>query len=63
MSEHLTRTAGDDNVTVANKRVFWDLVKRFRVLIDNPSSDYKQLAVAVRGYSYFAAVSIELAIA
>ena len=41
----------------AHKRVFWDLIKQFRSLMDSPDSGYRQLAVAVRGYSYFAAVS------
>lgn len=40
-----------------NVPVFTNLMKQFRSIIADPSSNYKELAIAIKGYSYFAAVS------
>ena len=33
-------------------------MKRFRGIIDNPDTRHKELAVAIKGYGYFAKVSV-----
>ena len=38
--------------------LFRDMVKRFRAIIDNSASSNRELTVAIKGYGYFAAVSI-----
>ena len=36
--------------------VFREFIKKFRAIIDNPSSDHRELTVAIKGYGFFAAV-------
>ena len=36
--------------------VFRDFIKNFRKIIDNSKSSHRELAVAIKGYGYFAAV-------
>ena len=33
-------------------------MRRFRTLIDNPNTKHKELAVAIKGYGFFAKVSV-----
>ena len=40
-----------------NLTIFKFLIQKFRVVIDNQSSSHDELAMAIKGYSYFAAVS------
>ena len=37
--------------------IFKDFITKFRAIIDSQSSNNRQLAVAIKGYGYFAAVS------
>ena len=37
--------------------IFKEFITKFRAIIDSQSSNNRQLAVAIKGYGYFAAVS------
>ena len=55
VSIHIVEGASKDKQT--NAAIFKDFVRNFRSIIDNKSSGHRELAVAIKGYGYFAAVS------
>ena len=54
VSEHVVENAAGDSAT--NLRIFKHFVLKFREVISDKSSSYLDLALAVKGYGYFAAV-------
>ncbi len=55
VSQYIVENAPKDRS--ANLKIFKYFVLRFREVISNKSSGYMNLALAVKGYGYFAAVS------
>ena len=51
---------GDENDKQTYAPVFREFIKKFRAIIDNSASGHRELIVAIKGYGYFAAVSVQL---
>ena len=54
MSQYVAENASRDRST--NLKIFKHFVLKFREVISDKSSSYLDLALAVKGYGYFAAV-------
>ena len=55
MSAHLVENAAQDRES--NAAIFKEFIQNFRAIIDSKESGHKELAVAIKGYGFFAAVS------
>ena len=55
VSIHIVEEASKDHKT--NAAIFREFIKNFRAIIDSKTSGHRELAVAIKGYGYFAAVS------
>ena len=53
VSVQISGASADKDLSVS---LYQEFIKRFRKIIDNPESGSKELAVAVKGYGYFAKV-------
>lgn len=54
MSIHIVEEADKDRK--ANAAIFKDFIRNFRAIIDSKTTGHRELAVAIKGYGYFAAV-------
>ena len=54
VSIHIADNASKDRKT--NSSIFKDFIRKFRTIIDSQTSGHFELAVAVKGYGYFARV-------
>ena len=50
-------TEGGEEQRQRNAGIFKDFIKKFRAIIDGEFTGHRELAVAIKGYGYFAAVS------
>ena len=55
VSAHLVENAAKDRES--NAAIFKEFIQNFRAIIDSKESGHKELAVAIKGYGFFAAVS------
>ena len=55
VSVYIAENASKDRQS--NAEIFKDFIMRFRKIMDSQTSGHKELAMAIQGYGYFAAVS------
>ena len=55
---HITEKAATDRPT--NLAIFKFLIQKFRAIMDDKTSGHVDLALAIKGYGCFAAVSVSL---